>query len=190
MYKSNCVNSRVHAVETWCGAPVCPSCLNFLFVHAATGTCNVTLKSAIDSFCGELNLITSVPPSPIHRITWTSIPKQRFATNYLRQVGTYSYVLPSAIPSNANNIQMFVFAGLGPSNTAAWAQESLITIYTLDGSDKHYNNYMSVMAWRDTWRVQTENMWFPMPANRRIFIKVGTAINIGGGFYIDAIGYN
>ena len=39
---------------------------------------------------------------------------------------------------------------------------------------------------------QTLCMWFPMPAfGRRIYITVEKAMPLdGGGFYLDAIGYN
>ncbi len=86
---------------------------------------------------------------------------------------------------------MLVWAGLGPPKLATTiAAGTVITIFTEDGNDKRYNNYMDLLAWKGSWRSDTENMWFPMPANRRIFIQVHTAMNIHGGLYIDAIGYN
>ena len=158
-----------------------------------TATCKVIqgklqeLKSSVDSLCGEVN--ASLPPTPI-RNTWTSVPKTNVAFNNLHQAATFSYIIPSVIPSYAKNILIFAVAGLGPPKDGLHAVEGDIIIFTQDGSNEHYEQYMTLMAWTSNWRVDTENMWFPMPANRRIYITVPVSMANDGGFYLYAIGYN
>ena len=110
--------------------------------------------------------------------------------NNLHQAATFSYIIPSVIPSDANNILIYAVAGLGPPKDGLYAIEGDIIIFTQDGSNEHYEQHMTLLAWTSNWRVDTENMWFPMPANRRIYITVPVSIANAGGFYLYAIGYN
>ena len=162
-------------------------------VRLFTATCKVIqgklqeLKSSVDSLCGEVN--ATLPPPPI-RNTWTSVPKTNVAFNNLHQAATFSYIIPSVIPSDAKNILIFAVAGLGPPKNALYAAGGDVIIFTQDGSNEHYEQYMNLTAWKGTWRSQTDNMWFPMPANRRIYITVPVSMANDGGFYLYAIGYN
>ncbi len=157
-------------------------------VRLLTATCKVIqgklqeLKLLVDSLCGEVN--ASLPPTPIPN-TWTSVPKTQIAFNNLNQAATFSYIIPSVIPSDAKNILIFAFADLGsPKNGLAGTGGDII-IFTQDGSNEHYEQYMRLTVWKGSWRAQTDNMWFPMPANRRIYITVPASMATHGGFYLD-----
>ncbi len=161
-----------------------------------TATCKVIqgklqeLKSSVDSLCGEVN--ASLTPTPI-RNTWTSVPKTNVAFNNLHQAATFFYIIPSVIPSDAKNILILALSGLGPPKNGLITTGEDIIIFTQDGSNEHYEQYMILTSWIGTWRSDTENMWFPMPANQRIYITVPVSMANQanqGGFYLYAIGYN
>ncbi len=101
-------------------------------IRLFTATCKVIqgklqeLKSSVDSLCGEVN--ASLPPTPI-RNTWTSVPKTNVAFNNLHQAATFSYIIPSVIPSDANNILILAFSGLGPPKNGLTIAEGDIIIF-------------------------------------------------------------
>ncbi len=121
-------------------------------VRLFTATCKVIqgklqeLKSSVDSLCGEVN--ASLPPTPI-RNTWTSVPKTNVAFNNLHQAATFSYIIPSVIPSDANNILILAFSGLGPPKNGLTIAEGDIIIFTQDGSNEHEQYIMHLAGGMD-----------------------------------------
>ncbi len=130
------------------------------------------------------------PTPQLIRNTWTSVPKTNVAYNNLNQAATFSYIIPSVIPSDAKNILIFAFADLGPPKNGLHGAGGDVIIFTQDGSNEHYEQYMCLTAWTGLWRAQTDNMWFPMPANRRIYITLPVSMVNDGGLILYAIGYN
>ena len=66
------------------------------------------------------------PPPQLIRNTWTSVPKTNVAYNNLNQAATFSYIIPSVIPSDAKNILILAFSGLGPPKMDYMALEEML----------------------------------------------------------------
>ena len=125
---------------------------------------------------------------PIIRNTWTSVPLTHIGGTNLRHPNTFSYVIPSVIPSTAKNVLVYAAMHCGTANRDVGEH---IKIFTQDGSNMHYEKYLYVYTWNQSAiNTNSDNMWFPMPINRRIYITVDKDAGPSCAAGVYAVGYN
>lgn len=123
-------------------------------------------------------------------ITWTSLPSmESIGKTELRYPGTTSFPIPDEIPSTASNVLVYATVGCGYAN-----RDSInhIKIYTQGESNQvHYEKYLFMHTWsQQAFNSNSENMWFPMPIDRRVFITVTKDAGPNCELDLYAVGYN
>lgn len=82
---------------------------------------------------------------------------------------------------------MYVYIQVGYSSPAN--EVTHVKIFTEDGN-KDYVKYIGLRTYGNrAWNTNSDNLWFPMPSNRRVYVGVSNAHggNISGNLYV--IGY-
>ena len=118
--------------------------------------------------------------------TWTSISKAYIGSTSLTYTTTHSYVIPYTVPSSAREVLIYGIVAGGYAGNNIFQD---IKIFTQEGTTR-YKKYLYMHSWsQDAWNTNSDNMWFPMPSNRRILMTVSR--NHGGNGYarLYAIGY-
>lgn len=130
--------------------------------------------------CGPSNHSCSCPR------TWKSISMTKIGHSNLQTTAlpaTFAYDIPDTVPDNAKEVLVYVYFWSGNSNPQTLSH---FKIYTEEGDHK-YEQYVALRSYRNTnfFNTNTDNLWFPMPSNRKIFMEVphrhGTA---GGEVYV------
>ena len=66
-----------------------------------------------------------------------------------------------------------------------------LKVFTQDGSNKRFEKYLYMHTWNQVAiNTNSDNMWFPMPINRRIYMTVDMDAGPNCGAHLYAIGYN
>ena len=66
----------------------------------------------------------------------------------------------------------------------------LATVALIQIDTTRYEKYLMVYSWsQDAISTNSDNMWFPMPPNRRVYLTVPTAHGANAGARLFAIGY-
>ena len=99
-----------------------------------------------------------------------------------------SFIIPvSSIPTTAKEVLVYIYAIMGSSSDSI----SLMTIHTEISHTRKFKKYMPIKTYKqNAWSSVSENMWFPLTSNRRIYVslsKATTGKNVHG--YINVIGY-
>ncbi len=135
-------------------------------------------------FLTALGAISALP-------TWKPVTKTRIVRMKLSHPGpVQSYVIPYVIPSSAKAVLLYAFIQCGYTNRDVVQDISIFT----EGPYGHprYKKYLFVHSYNQkAWSFNSENMWFPMPHNRRVYIQYPKSIaHISGcTLTVDAIGY-
>ncbi len=117
------------------------------------------LKEAVEALCEG----TSVS-IPTVRNTWTSVPITSIGSTNLQHPNTFSFVIPSVIPSTAKNVLIYALMHCGQANRGT---ELHLKVFTQDGSNKRFEKYLYMFSWnQNAINTNSDNMWFPMPINR------------------------
>ena len=91
----------------------------------------------------------------------------------LDEVITSTYIIPGIIPSNATEVLVFVGANIhGYSNVGPSTD---LKIFTQIGATKYEKYLMLYSSDQTTYFSNSENMWFPMPPNRMVYLTVPQA---------------
>ncbi len=156
--------------------------------HHAVACSNVQvklreLKSAVEVLC-EGSSVTV----PTVRNTWTSVPLTAIGSTNLQHPNTFSFVIPNVIPSTAKNVLIYATMYSGTANRGISIH---LKVFTQDGSNKHFEQYLFIRSFnQDAVNTNSDNMWFPMPANRRIYMTVDRDLGSNCRASLYAIGYN
>ena len=127
--------------------------------------------------------------SGIIRNTWTSVPLTIIGQTNMRHPGTLSYVIPSVIPSTAKNVLVYAIVRCG--NASNRGPQHDVKIFTQDGSNTRYEKYLFMSSrTQDAINTNSDNMWFPMPINRRIYMTISSDSGTFCFARLNAIGYN
>ena len=119
-------------------------------------------------------------------VNWTSVPITRIGGTNLRTLSTFSYTIPNVIPSTAKEV--LVHASLH-SGTALSGIPQHVKIFTQEESNR-YEKYLYVLSFNQpAFNTNSDNMWFPMPSNRRIMMVVTRDEGPNCGAELHAIGY-
>ena len=133
-----------------------------------------------------LGVVTAVSALP----AWTPVPKTSIASEVLIHPSSTRYLayhLPSVIPSSAKAVLIFVTLECGRAHRDITQDVQIFT--EGEGGYPHYVKYIYVHSYnQDAWNTSSENMWFPMPANRKIFMQY-TRNNGGCLVKLYATGY-
>ena len=147
------------------------------------------LKAALESMCGN-SIPTSTPP-PIqqyyHPVNWTSVTKTSIGSSDLRHASTMTFTIPNIIPSSAREVLIFVGIHSGTSDRGP---NHDLKVFTQIGTNR-YEKYLTLYSWtQDAWNTNSDNMWFPMPPNRRVYLTVPAIHGRNAGARLFAIGYH
>ena len=143
------------------------------------------LSQAAHLFC-ELPQSNEDPEICACQRTWKSIGLNRIGGSNFRSTAvpaTFSYEIPDTVPDDAKEVFLYArfYTGNGGGIT------SHFTIYTEEGDDK-YQQYITLDGYSShaRWNSNTDNLWFPMPSNRRVFLVVPNthASDAGGELYV------
>ncbi len=141
------------------------------------------LKEAVEALCEGTSVAI-----PTVRNTWTFVPITSIGSTNLRHPNTFSFVILSVIPSTAKNVLIYVFVGCGQANVGTTLH---LKVFTQDGSNKRFEKYLYMLTWnQNAINTNSDNMWFPMPINRRIYITVDRDLGTNCHSALFAIGYN
>ena len=125
------------------------------------------------------------PPSWHSPFNWTSVPNTRIGMSDLKEAATFSYAIPTLIPSTA--LEVLVYVAMNTGDTSGGTND--LKIYTQIGT-KQYAKYLFAHPFpQPAWNTNSENMWFPMPSNRLVYLTVATASGADAGVYLSVIGY-
>jgi hypothetical protein len=143
------------------------------------------LKAEIEGMCSTAP--TSPPTMPPYSpYTWTSVPKTNIGNSNLQHASTVSFTIPSVIPSTAREV--LIHAGVFSGYTNRGPDHDL-KFFTQIGTTR-YEKYLLVYSYPQlAYNTNSDNMWFPMPLNRRIHLAVPTAHGPDAGVRLYAIGY-
>ena len=142
------------------------------------------MRTAIMSMC------SGTTPPPIqqsnHPVTWTSVTKRYIGSSNLQHASTMTFTIPNIIPSSAREVLIYVGVKIGQSNNGP---NHDLKVFTQIGTNK-YEKYLMSHSWHQlAINTNSENMWFPMPPNRRVYLTVPTAYGRRAAAYLYAIGY-
>ena len=126
------------------------------------------------------------PPSWHSPYNWTSVPPATIGSSNLQVAATFSYAIPKTIPSTATEVLVYVKMYSGTSSRGT---SNDVKIYTQIGKHQ-YEKYIFDVSWnQDAFNTNSDNMWFPMPPNRLIYLTVPTALGDHAEVQLIAIGY-
>ena len=141
--------------------------------------------AAIDQLCNTTHPPTA-QPSHYSTYNWTSVPKTSIGTSNLQHAATFSYTIPNLIPSAAKEVLVYVRVSSSYSNQGPYHD---IKIFTQIGTNM-YEKYIFLSSLnQDAINTNSDNMWFPMPPNRRVYLTLPAAHgnNVNANLYV--IGY-
>jgi hypothetical protein len=136
----------------------------------------VSLQDALDGLYGSSG-------SP----TWTpvdiSLGELRYTT------GTTTYDIPSSIPTSAKEILVYVWEFKGRGGAGGIGEGGSYKIYTSQGS----NQYVQKIAYFEydnyAWTFNSDNLWFPITAERKIYVNLEGDISGNKNSRIEILGY-
>lgn len=135
-----------------------------------------SLSTALQAWCNHTSTVT-----------WTSVPRTEIGTNNLARPETFPYNIPTVIPSTAREV--FVFVGAYQGDEYNNRDPDFLKIYTLQGTNS-YEQYLYLMPYfQSAYNTNSDNMWFPMPSNRLIYLQVPVAHGPNCMAVLYAIGY-
>ena len=138
----------------------------------------------MEALCG---VSTSTPPTVQYSpsLTWTSVPRTTIGGNNLRTPSTFSYTIPSVIPTSAKEVLIYALIHSG----GALRGGQHVKIFTQEGSNR-YEKYLYMFGYpQDAINTNSDNMWFPLPTNRRIMMTVSNDQGDNCKAELHAIGY-
>ena len=119
--------------------------------------------------------------------TWTSISIRSFGISNLRSTGTISFVIPSSIPVTAKEV--LVFTEIQNGSSGPQDRISRLKLYTEEGN-KRYEQYITIHTYiQGAWNTNSDNMWFPLMSNRRLYLEKPNVHSGGVSVQVFAIGY-
>ena len=115
---------------------------------------------------------------------WTSIPETYIGEAPLQHTSTVSYTIPREIPKDAKEV--LIHAGVYTRATYGGSSYYTVKFFTQIKSVR-YEKY--ILIYYGGVNTNSDNMWFPMPPNRRIYIKTENTLGQHSGARLYAIGY-
>ena len=143
------------------------------------------LTTAIDQLCNTTHTPTA-QPTYYSQYNWTSVPKTSIGTSNLQEASTFSFTIPDIVPSTAKEVLVHAGVFSGHSNTGPYHD---LKIYTQTGTNR-YEKYLLIYSWnQQAYNTNSDNMWFPMPPNRLVYLTVPATHGDNAGVRLFVIGY-
>ena len=119
---------------------------------------------------------------------WTSVPMTNIGSSELQHAGTLAYDIPAVIPNSAREI--LVLATVHAGNAGPNDRIHYIKIYTHCDLNQRYEKYIAVKSYnQDAWSTNSDNLWFPITSDRKIFVELNAGHTGHMNFTLHAIGY-
>jgi len=136
-----------------------------------------SLSTALQAWCNNTSMVT-----------WTSVPQTKIGTSNLQNAETTSYNIPSVIPSTAREV--FIFVGAFQGRTSYAGHPDSLKIYTLQGTNR-YEQYLYLFPYNynNAFNTNSDNLWFPMPTDKMIYLEVPVAQGPNAEAELFVIGY-
>ena len=153
------------------------------------------LSEAVQTMCGSStpSPTAATPPSVVQpcdcgsAVNWTSVTMTSIVSSNLRNTGTLTYDIPSVIPSSAKEVLLLASVGVGYSGPEG--RSHYIKIYTEQGTHQ-YEKYIFIFSYgQGAWNTNSDNLWFPLTTERKVYVKLTYAHSGNLNLYIHAIGY-
>ena len=162
-----------------------------LFLHAPAA-CNKVernLREIENTLNGQL--ATTATPTQCTcdmEVEWNSIYRRQIGYNRFQSANTFSYGLPNTVPNTAKEVLLFVTTKTAYSNPHE--QQIFIKLYT-EENGKSFEQHIFLITHRRTydWSYSSDNMWFPITTNRRVYVDNHTPLSGSVYMRIYAIGY-
>ncbi len=117
---------------------------------------------------------------------WTSVPLTKIGQVNFRASGICIYDIPELIPNNAKEVLVYVYAQVGHSRPTSTTH---IKVYTEDRGNE-YAKYIGFRTFRqDARNTNSDNLWFPMPANRKVNLEILDTYEGHTFVFVYVIGY-
>ena len=120
------------------------------------------------------------------RVEWVSFDMIQLGTINMQCTSTQSFVIPSSVPSTAGEVLVYVYAYMGHSQDLL----AQMKIYTESIPTRRFEKYITIKTYsQEAYTVASDNMFFPMPSNRRVYVMLSQTLpgNVHG--YVNIIGY-
>ena len=144
----------------------------------------------IEGVCSDNTTSPPTMPTPqqyYSPFNWTSVPITQIGTSNHQHAGTLSFTIPSVIPSSAREV--LVYAGVHSGGSNLRGPKKSIKVFTQIGTTR-YEKYLYLYSWtQNAVNTNSDNMWFPMPPNRRVYLTVPAAHGTNVDALIHVIGY-
>ena len=129
---------------------------------------------------------TVSPPEDSSPVEWEPLTLVQLGTINMLSTSTQSFIIPASFPTTAKEVLVYVYVTKGRSSSG-FAQ---MKIYTEASSTRQFVKYLPIKTYNQgAYSTVSENMWFPLTTNRRIYVSVSDTLtgNIVG--YVNIIGY-
>ena len=146
-----------------------------------------THLTALTAAFNDLCNVNTTPAQPCTcPVEWESFDMIQIGTINMQSTNTQSFVIPAAVPSTATEVLVYVYVIKGNSESVS----SNMKIYTESSPTRRFEKYLTIRTWsQNALATVSENMFFPMPSNRRVYIRLPNAHprNVYG--FVNIIGY-
>ena len=158
--------------------------------QGSTATTCQNVNTHLTALTAAFNALCNVNTSPAQScncsVEWESISMTQIGTINVRSTNTQSFIIPNTVPSTAREVLVYVYVIKG------YSQEyfSQMKIYTESSPTRRFEKYLPIKTYhQDAYSTTSENMFFPMPSNRRVYIRLTNTHpeNVHG--YVNIIGY-
>ena len=118
-------------------------------------------------------------------VPWTPVTKTEIGNHDLNTATTLNFTIPSLIPSTAQAVLLYSTARCGNSTKA---KTDLSYYVVVNGT--RYEHFLHMHAFlQSACNTNSDNMWFPMPPNRLLYVEIPQALLGHCYTYIHVIGY-
>jgi hypothetical protein len=112
---------------------------------------------------------------------------RRIGSGKLNPPQIYQYNLANIVPETATQVLLYATIYSGNTYDSTILVDVSIFVYV---DEKRLAQHLFIIAYRqDAYSSNTNNMWFPVPSNKMLYIQVPVGVPGWTGFWVDAIGY-
>ena len=120
--------------------------------------------------------------------SWTPVNITEIGSDLLHVATTLAYSIPpDVVPDAAVEILLYSTVFCGSTSRGVSAN---IVFYVEDGDGILYRKFLYMVGWDQlAYNTNSDNMWFPMPSNRMVYVEVPVAFRDYCYARVSVIGY-